>query len=233
MGKIRKRVISEINKYSSNQLIMMSKFYRNNFSSFLSETAFYKLISRLYISGEIYRVSKGIYCKANQSKYGKSLLQENEVVETYTKNEKGILIGYQLYNQLGITTQVSKRYIIYSSSVDKQNKNIGNVNIHRYNLIYNNATKSMICILELLYNYRNIQDLNISCYINEIKRLSKEYNEKVFENVQKEIKYPKWVIAFLQEVLNYYQIPNDLKMYLSSLSKYNIPKMSELYEFAQ
>ena len=233
MEKIRKRVILEINKYSPNQLIMVSKLYRDKFSSYLSETAFSKLISRLYISGEIYRVSKGIYCKTNHSKYGKSLLSEKEVVETYTKNEKGILIGYQLYNHLGITTQVSKRYIIYSSSVDKQNKNIGNVNINKYNLIYNNKTKSMIYILELLYNYRNIQDINIFCYISEIKKLSKEYNEKVFESVQKEIKYPKWVIAFLQEVLNYYQIPNNLNMYLSSLSKYNIPKMSELYELAQ
>ena len=55
MEKIRKRVILEINKYSPNQLIMVSKLYRDKFSSYLSETAFSKLISRLYISGEIYR----------------------------------------------------------------------------------------------------------------------------------------------------------------------------------
>ena len=230
MEKIREKVISEINKYLPNQLIMTSKLYREKFSNYISEIAFSKLISRLYISGEIERVAKGIYCKTNVSKYGKVPLSEKEIVDAYTKNDSGISVGYQLYNYLGVTTQVSKKYLVYSSLAEKQNINIGNVNIKKYNLIYNNKTKSIIYMLELLHDYRNIQDINISSYINEIKKLSKEYDENVFEVVQKEIRYPKWTIAFLQEILNHYQIPNNLNNYLSSFSKYNIPSIQELYE---
>ena len=230
MEKIREKVISEINKYLPKQLIMISKLYREKFSNYISEIAFSKLISRLYISGEIERVAKGIYCKTNVSKYGKVPLSEKEIVDAYTKNDSGISVGYQLYNYLGVTTQVSKKYFVYSSLVEKQNINIGNVNIKKYNLIYNNKTKSIIYMLELLYNYENIQDINISSYIKEIKKLSKEYDEKVFEIVQKEIRYPKWTIAFLQEILNHYQIQNNLNNYLSSFSKYNIPSIQELYE---
>ena len=230
MEKIREKVISEINKHLPNQPIMISKLYREKFSNYISEIAFSKLISRLYISGELERVAKGIYCKTNVSKYGKVPLSEKEIVDAYTKNDSGISVGYQLYNYLGVTTQVSKKYLVYSSLAEKQNINIGNVNIKKYNLIYNNKTKSIIYLLELLYNYGNIQDINISSYISEIKKLSKEYDENVFEVVQKEIRYPKWTIAFLHEILNHYQIPNNLNNYLSSFSKYNIPSLQELYE---
>ena len=233
MEKISKKVISEIRKYSSNQLIMANRLYRDKFSNYMSETAFAKLISRLCLSGEIERISKGIYCKPKNISYGKILPTENEIVELYTKNDNGVVIGYEMYNHLGITTQVSKLFKVYSSSIDEKEKNIGNVKIKKYNLHYNDKTKLMIYILELLYNYKNIQDLNINIFAKVIIKLLDEYDEKVVEEIQREIRYPKWVIAFLYETLEYYKIPNKLNRYLSSFSNYSIPKIREIYESAQ
>ena len=44
------------------------------------------------------------------------------------------------------------------------------------------------------------------------------------------ISYKKSTIAFLEEILEYYQITNCLSEYLSSLSDYKYPKMEEIYE---
>lgn len=233
MGKISKKVLSEIKKYSPNQLIIASELYRDRFSSDMSETAFAKLISRLCLSGKIERISKGIYCIPEDTSYGKILPSESEIVKLYTKNENGVVIGYEMYNYFGITTQIAKLFEVYSSSIDEKEKNIGNVKIKKYNLHYNQKTKSMIYILELLYNYKHIQDLNTNIFVKEIERLLNGYDEKVFEVVQKEIKYPKWVIAFLYEALEYYHISNKLNRYLSSFSTYSIPKMRDLYESAR
>ena len=84
--------------------------------------------------------------------------------------------------------------------------------------------------MELLHHFYEIQDVNLEAMLRSIKRLSGEYSEAAFEAVQQTIKYPKRTIAFLREVLVFFNIPNNLNKYLSALSNYSFPKVEELYE---
>ena len=59
------------------------------------------------------------------------------------------------------------------------------------------------------------------------------YSEKAFDAVQKNIGYPKWTVAFLREVLDFYCIPNHLSKQLSALSDYRFPRMDELCKTIQ
>ena len=105
--------------------------------------------------------------------------------------------------------------------------------VHKYDLEYTDEAKAVIRMMELLHHYKEIQDIDYSAFLRSAETLSKQYTESAFEAVQKAIGYPKRTLAFLREALNYYNVPNSLSRYLSSLSTYRIPRMEELYEAAR
>ena len=199
----------------------------------MSEAAFMQAISRLAKNGKIERVSKGIYCIPQKTRFGTVLPSDHEIADLFISHGNGVLIGYGLYNSLGITTQVSKRILAYSSGIENQLKQIGNVTIQRCDLEYDDNTTAIIQMMELFYHYSEIQDLDHSAFLKCIENLAEKYDEEKFKEIQKNINYPKRAIAFLRQVLSYYNIPNNLGRYLSALSNYRIPKMEELYAAAQ
>ena len=229
----RELILKEFQAVPENTLIMTGKLYREKYSEIMSEAAFMQTVSRLCKSGEIERVSKGIYCQPKKTRFGTVLPSNQEIVDLFTKQDNGIIIGYSLYNSLGVTTQVSKRITAYSCLADEQLKQIRDVTVHRCDLKYTTETKSMIRMMELLHHFREIQDINHSAFLRSTEALSKQYSEKAFDAVQKAIGYPKHTVAFLREVLNFFNVPNNLSKHLSSLSNYHIPSMEELYEAAQ
>ena len=231
--KNRELVLAEFQNKPENTLIMTGQLYREKYAAVMSEVAFAQIISRLCRNGEIERVSKGIYCRPKKTRFGMVLPSEREIVDLFTTGSNGVLVGYGLYNSLGITTQISKRQTVYSSLAEEQLKQIGNVTIRKYELEYTSEVKSVIQLMELLHHYKEIQDVNTTAMIRSTEKLSGEYREDVFEAVQKIIGYPKWTIAFLREVLNYHHTPNNLGRYLSALSNYPIPRMEDLYETAR
>lgn len=229
----REGILAEFRRVPENTLVITGKMYRERFSEQMSEAAFAQAISRLCKSGEVQRISKGIYCRPKKTRFGMVPPSEQEIVEQFTSEDNGVVIGYALYNALGVTTQVSKRIEAYSSITDEQLKQIGNVTIHKADLEYHVSMKDVIRLMELLHHYRDIQDINYSALLRSTERLAKSYKEETFLETQKEIGYPKWTIAFLKEVLDHYHIPNTLDRHLSALSSYRIPRMEELYETAQ
>ena len=230
--KKRKSILEEFNKLPRGTLVMTGKLYREKYSSLMSEVAFAQAVSRLYRSGEIERVSKGVYCRPKRTRFGAVLPSEREIIEWFTEGDSGVVVGYGLYNLLGVTTQISKKQMVYSSLADERLKQIGNVTIRKYDLEYTHEIKSMIQMMELLHHYKEIQDINVSALSRCTAKLAGEYSEEAFEAVQGSICYPKWTVAFLREVLNYHNIPNNLSRHLSALTNYPIPKMEELYETA-
>ena len=228
--KNRERILAEFQAVPENTLIMTGKLYREKFSEQMSEAAFMQAISRLSKSGEIERISKGIYCMPKKTRFGTILPSDREIVDLFTKQNNGVIVGYGLYNSLGVTTQVSKRITAYSSLVDERLKRIGNVVVQKYDLDYTNEAKAVIRIMELLHHYKEIQDIDYSTFLRNAEALSKQYTEGAFEVVQRVIGYSKRTVAFLREVLNYYHVPNSLNKHLSALSNYRIPRMEELYE---
>ncbi len=231
--KLKEKILNEFQNTPENQLIMTGSLYKEKFSNQVSEAAFSQAVSRLCRSGEINRVSKGVYCRPKKTRFGIIPPSESEILNLFIAKNKGIVIKYNMYNSMGITTQVPKRYIVYSSAPEEQIKQIRNIIVHKHDLVYNNDVKTIIKTLELLHDYNNIQNINYNVFLTNIEELCKQYNESTFETVIKTIHYPKWVIAFLQEALNYYSIQNSLSKYLSALSSYKIPKMEELYAVAQ
>ncbi len=217
-------------EFEENELIFASKLYREKLSLHISEVAYYKTLQRMCDSKELVNIAKGIYHLPKRGKYGVVPISEKEIITAFTKNETGTVIGYSLYNALDITTQISKNVIVLSSSVEGSTKTVKNVIVHHVPLKFSEKLATIIRGLEILQNFNTIQDINYSAFLKYTKKLAASFDEDIFKEIITTKTYKKSTIAFMREILNYYQVINNLNEYLSSLSEYKHPKMKELHE---
>lgn len=227
------QIISQtIAQIPENELIFAGKLYAQKLGREVTESAYYKTLERLCKAGELCKIAKGTYYRPKASKYGIVPPSQREIVAAFTEQEKGTVVGYSLYNNLKLTTQVSKTVEVFSSALEQQTKNISNVLLQFCNLIYTPEVSGMIHMLEVLQNFSEIQDLNYPQFIKFCEEFSETYSDEVFAQVCQQMRYQKKTISFLQNILAHYHVPNNLGKYLSSLSEYKHPTMEEIYEAA-
>ena len=219
--------------FKPNELIFASKLFSEKLEDEVSEAAYYKTLERMCKSGKLVKAAKGTYYIPKASRFGTIPLSEEEIISAFTKEESGTIVGYSLYNQLGITTQISKATEVLSSVLDSQTKTIRNVVVHYLPLRFTEAVKQTVQALDVLQNIEHIQNINYRALVSYTKSIADNYDQTVFEEVIAKRKYPKATIAFLQNILDYYGKANRLNKYLSSSSTYKYPRMEELHAAAQ
>jgi len=220
-------------EFEANELIIASRLYREKLAGQISEAAYYKTLQRMCESGELVKIAKGTYHLPKVSKYGIVPPSEKEIVTAFTENETGTVIGYSLYNALNLTTQIPKTITVMSSALEGLTKSIRNVIVYQVPLEFSKEITSMIHGLEVLQNFNSIQDINYSAFLKFSEELALSYNPEIFEEIVNTKTYKKSTISFLYEILNYYNVQNNLNKYLSALSEYKHPKMEELYVAAR
>lgn len=220
-------------EFMENELIIASKLYREKLSDEISEAAYYKTLQRMCESGELVKIAKGTYHLPKHGKYGIVPPSEKEIVSAFTENKTGVVVGYSLYNALNLTTQISKNITVMSSAIEGNVKSIRNIIIHQVPLEFTNEITNLIQGLEVLQNFYSIQDINYSAFLKFAEELASGYKKEAFEKIISIKNYKKSTVSFLQEILNYYKVQNNLGDYLSTLSEYKHPRMEELYETAR
>ena len=144
-------------------------------------------IERLNKKGKINRVSKGIYVIPDECEFGVIPITEEDIINEFTSNEKGVVVGYRLYNILNLTTQVAFKFNIYSSKISEECKIINTVTIKYADLEFTNEIKTMIEYLEVLENFRTIQDLNYLNFIKYTEKFINAYNDFTLEKILKRL----------------------------------------------
>ncbi len=220
-------------EFNENELILASKLYREKLSEYVSEAAFYKTLQRMCESGELLKIAKGTYHLPKFSKYGIVPPSEKEIVSAFIENKTGTIIGYSLYNSLNLTTQIPKTVVVVSSSIDSFTKSIRNVIVHQMPVEFSEEIQNMVHALDVLQNFNSIQDINYTAFLNYTEELASRFNAAAFEKIISVKSYKKSTISFLHEILNFYNVQNNLSKYLSTLSDYKHPKMEELFETAR
>lgn len=210
-----------------------SQLYSKNLNNVMSEAAYYKALERLTRESYLAKISKGLYCRPKKTKYGQVLPSEQSIVNEYIKENSGVVVGYSLYNVLHLSTQIAKNINIYSNAISQRIKTVGNIQIERSSLEFNEEIRRAVEFLEVLSNFYAIQDLNYNSFIRYCSQYVKTYNESVIEIVLGNMNYSKSTIAFLRNILSYYGINNSLSKYLSALSTYKYPEMEQIYELAR
>ena len=121
-------------------------FTHDDFSTDVSKKeAVIKALNRMVESGKIAKLAKGKYYKPENTPFGKLQPNQAQVVKDLLNDDgknSGYLTGYSIYNQLGLTTQISSTIQIgknqirpslkrdrYTISFVKQKNNITKENL--------------------------------------------------------------------------------------------------------
>ena len=183
-----------------------------------------KVLENLTKAGEIRRLSKGRYYKTKMTEFGELMPSSYQI---------GYITGYQIFNELGLTTQVSA--ILQIGTIkDKKSTKRG---YYRMKFIkqWNTITKENIPLLQLLdclRFFKNIPDTNPADSSKKLLGLLSKLSEIQRSKIKKlALKYTPQTIALLGamlEVLN----PNEdvliLQMSLNYQTFYNLSIPQEI-----
>ncbi len=188
------------------------------------------ILSRLVANGIIKRFEKGKFFKPKKGLFGEIPLAENQILEPLL-TEKGNLIGYltgqPVYNQIGLTTQISNEYIIASYELRKPFTK-GRVKA-RFVKAYSEITENNIPLLQLLDAIKDIKNISgtepnksAEFIIIKLKGLSLNEQKKI---TQLALNYPPSTRALIGAMLEL-SANNSLtqKLYnsINRFSKYKI-----------
>lgn len=206
-----------------------------------SKEAIIKALNRMAATGKISKLSKGRFFKPESTPFGnlqptqqqivKDLLEENGKTVAY-------LTGYSIYNQLGLTTQVSNTIQIGKNQVRPGFKR------ERYKIIFilqkNIITKESIPLLQLLDAMRYIKkipDTTIEVSCNRLLIIMKEMSNKdKVAMVRLSMKYPPSTRALLGAILEELKHKDRAAQIFGSLnpiSKYKLPGAAKVLSFAE
>lgn len=177
-------------------------------------------------------MTKGLYYRPRRSRFGVVPLSEQNIIDHYTENDQGMVIGYRLYNQVGLTTQISKNVEILSNALQEKRKTVSNVKVNRLDLKFDAPTCKAIATLEILQNYRQIEDINRQQLAKYMRKYALDYSEDAVMAVLRIRKYKKATIAFLAAFLDFWHTEHNLQQYLLQSSTYAILRMEEFYPYA-
>lgn len=225
----REKIEMFLQNITENTVIEANSIY-NLFADDMTEVAFYKTLERFCKNGVLVHLAKGLYYKPKKSRFGNLPIGEQDIVAHYIEDHRGLVVGYRLYNKKGLTTQISKQTEVFSNRVSGQRKTVRNVVIRNISCVLNEERVAVIETLEILQNYSRIEDMNNKALIAYMEKFAKSYSDNAAIYVIEHMKYKKATIAFLESFLNYLQVRNTLKQFLSSMSVYANPTMEEIYE---
>lgn len=213
----------------------LPKGYIFTYADFTTEVsqkeAVIKALNRMVASGKIAKLSKGRYYKPEISTFGNLQPNQAQVVkDLLEENGKivGYLTGYSVYNQLGLTTQVSNTIQIGKNEVRPNFKR------ERYTISFvkqkNTITKENIPLLQILDAIRYIKkipdtDLESACkrFISMLTIL----NEKEISSmIRLALKYPPAARALLGALLDQMNEGNATQVLFESLNPITKYKMT-------
>ncbi len=195
-----------------------------------------KALNRMVKSGKIAKLSKGKYYKPENTPFGDLLPKQREVVKDLLEEDgkiTGYLTGYSIYNQLGLTTQVSNTIQIGKNQIRPSFKR------ERYTISFirqkNTITKENVPLLQILDALRYIKKIPdappaASCqrFLAILKDLSEKDKNTL---VRLALKYPPAVRALLGALLEELceeSLTEPLYKSLNPITKYKLAGISKV-----
>jgi hypothetical protein len=232
--------------YISLTIDRLPKGYVFTYGDFTQEVnkkeAIIKALNRMVASGKIYKLAKGKYYKPEGTVFGNLEPNQYQIVKDLLENDGkiiGYLTGYSIYNQLGLTTQVSNTIQIGKNEVRPQFKR------ERYTISFikqkNTITKENIPLLQLLDAIRYIKKIPDATVISACKRLLtiiKELskNDKAIL-VRLAQKYPSGtralVGALIEEAIKNTSLIEPLRKSLNPITSYKLAGVNKILSTAK
>jgi hypothetical protein len=178
--------IMKTSEYLSVTIDRLPKGYVFTYADFVTEVnrmeAIIKALNRLAVSGKIVKLSKGKFYKPETTVFGNLQPNQAQVVKDLLEDNgklTGYLTGYSIYNQLGLTTQVSNTIQIGKNEIRPSLKR------ERYTIAFikqkNTITRENIPLLQILDAIRYIKkipDTNTASACKRFLAIIKDLPEK-------------------------------------------------------
>ena len=192
-------------------------------------------------SGKIAKLSKGKYYKPESTPFGNLQPKQAQVVKDLLEEDGkiiGYLTGYSIYNQLGLTTQVSNTIQIGKNEIRPGFKR------ERYTIAFikqkNTLTKENIPLLQILDAIRYIKKIPDATIESSCRRLSvilKNLAEKdKVTMVRLALKYPPATKALVGALLDDLQLDSfteQLYKTLNPITKYKLAGIAKILGTAE
>ena len=190
-----------------------------------------KVLENLTKAGIIRRLSKGRYYKTKTTEFGELSPDSYQIVkDLLTENGKqiGYITGYQIFNELGLTTQVSAILQIGTIKDKKSMKR----NYYRIKFVkqWNTITKENIPLLQLLdclRFFKNIPDTMPKDSCRKLLYLLSELSENQKNKIKKlALQYTPQAIALLGAMLEALNPNEDVEILKNTLNFQTFYKLS-------
>lgn len=117
---------------------------------------------------------------------GKNRIKEGRILSEYTENGKGMVVGYTLFNNLGVSTFQDNRIKIYTNAIKSHQKNIGQLFLKFVDLRFDDSIVYLIALLEKLNMGYDIIDCNYLDYKTVTELLAQSYSDDDFRKINLE-----------------------------------------------
>jgi len=177
------------------------RFYMMPFNTY------FVVIKRLEDEGLLIPLDKGTYKIVSATND-----EEDVIADYYAAESHGMVLGYKLFNKMGISTKETPNYEILSNRISTTTKHIKEVKITRYDCFYfDDVTKSIITVLEILkYGFMEIEDYCPESQLLVIcDSLCKKYEDETFKEVISKTHYTLKVLREYARLLNIYKVKNN------------------------
>jgi hypothetical protein len=189
-----------------------------------------KALNRMVKSGKISKLSKGKFYKPENTPFGSLQPNREQVVKDLLEDDGkivGYITGFSIFNQLGLTTQVSNTIQIGKNQIRP------NFRRERYTISVikqkNTITKENIPILQILDAIRYIKkipDATVEASCNRFLAILQSLSEKETNLlVRLALKYPsatKALTGALLEQLQHNSLTEPLFKSLNPITKYKL-----------
>lgn len=164
-----------------------------------------KILNRLEDEGVIVGVAKGIYAVTNNKD-----ITLDEAIKYYYTAERGMLLGYELYNKYELTEHKEKPTVILTCMIDQKVKLVGDYKLIKANIDYlTDNIKNIIEALEIIQNANKIIDLNHGMMTQALKALLKDFDNYFLRRVLLTKKYSYSTFCSLDRYLKVFNISGD------------------------
>ena len=218
----------------------LPKGYVFTYDEFITEVskkeAVIKALNRMVAVNKIAKLSKGKYYKPEGTVFGNLQPNQSQVIKDLLENEGkviGYLTGYSIYNQLGLTSQVSNTIQIGKNETRPEFKR------ERFTISFikqkNTITKDNIPLLQILDAIRFIKKIPDSNTVSSCKRflaILKDLSESDKTTmVRLALKYPPVTRALLGALLcetGESKLTDSLRKSLNPITVFKLPGVSKI-----
>lgn len=196
------KFVREYCKNNSGAFFDVSKLKDTEFSEVPYKTLL-KILNRLEEEGLLNPVSKGVYF------IGEKPVDEELIFDEYVDDGKGMFIGYQLFNDVGISNYVDCKIEIYTNNIKSKQKSVGQYFLKKVDLEFDDDTVDLVALLEIIDTGYSMKGCDFMAYKKTVDMLLKSYSDSSFEKIVKAIHYKYSTIKQLSELLEANSIDNN------------------------